>query len=84
MYDLILQLILMVSLGIVVYLMAAAVPRVEEGSKEENVKNNTIHLSLDKMDVFLNRLKDRSLRRLKVLVMKTDNFISKQLNKEEE
>ena len=85
MYDLTLQLILMISLGIVVYLMAVAVPRVkDDGVREESGGNNTIHISLERMDMVLNKFKDKCLRRLRVLVMKTDNLISKQLNKEEE
>ena len=86
MYDLILQLVLMVSLAVIVYMLASAVPRLEEkgssGNPEDN--KNTITASLDKLDARLNRLKDRLLRRAKVFVMRTDNLIQKELNKEEE
>ncbi len=83
MYDLILQLILMISFGIIVYLMAIAVPRIEDSS-QDNGNGQNPNLPLAKVDAFLNRLKDKTLRRLKVFILKADNFISKQLNKKEE
>ena len=83
MYELILQLVLMTSLAVVVYLMAIAIPRVEE-SKEKKNGNGTTSIPLDKLDAMLGRAKDKALRRIKVFVMKTDNFISRQLNNKEE
>ena len=83
MYELILELILMTSLAVVVYLMAIAIPRVEESEEKKN-GNGTTSIPLDKLDEMLGRAKDKVLRRLKVFVMKTDNFISRQLNNKEE
>jgi len=83
MYELILQIILMTSLSVVVYLMAIAVPRVEETEESTN-GNGSTSLPLDKLDALLNKAKDKVLRRLRVVVMKTDNFISRQLNNKEE
>ncbi|PIR97723.1 MAG: hypothetical protein COT89_03030 [Candidatus Colwellbacteria bacterium CG10_big_fil_rev_8_21_14_0_10_42_22] len=77
MFSLILELLVMISLAIVVYLMAAAVPRLED--KESEDKSSGTSLPLDKLDNFLLKLKDKFLRRVKVLVMKTDNLISEQL-----
>ena len=78
MANLILELTVMISLAIIVYLMAAAVSRVEgkEGG-EEKLQRTT--LPLDKLDDFLIKVKDKLLRRTKILVMKIDNFISRQL-----
>lgn len=83
MYELILQLILMLSLAVVVYLMAIAIPRVEE-TKAKNNNNGSTSLPLEQLDDFLNSVKDKLLRRLKIVVMKADNFISKQLKKDKE
>lgn len=83
MYELILQLVLMISLGVVVYLMAIAVPRLEESDLRKN-GNGAPSLPLDKLDAALSGARDKFLRRLRVLVMKTDNFISRQLNNKEE
>ena len=78
MQILFLELVILISLAVIVYLMAAAVPRVEEKPlKEGEVRRSS--LPLDKLDNFLIRMKDKLLRRTKVLVMKVDNFISKQL-----
>ena len=78
MANLILELTVMVSLAIIVYLMAAAVPRIEE-KEEEGGKTQRTALPLDKLDNFLIKLKDKLLRRTKILLMKIDNFISRQL-----
>ncbi|MBU2101212.1 hypothetical protein KKH05_00605 [Patescibacteria group bacterium] len=78
MANLILELLVMTSLAIVVYLMAAAVPRLED-KDEEDRGNGRTSLPLEKLDNFFLKMKDKLLRRTKILVMKADNFISKQL-----
>lgn len=83
MYELILQLVLMLSLAVIVYLMAVAIPRVEE-TKVKNNNNGSTNLPLEQLDDFLNSVKDKLLRRLKVFVMKMDNLISRQLNNKKE
>jgi len=79
MADLILELTIMVSLAVIVYLMAAAVPRIEEKEEEGEGRIQRTALPLDKLDNFLIKLKDKSLRRTKILLMRIDNFISRQL-----
>lgn len=86
-YDLFIQLALMVSLGVVVYLVSSALPRTPEleetsnGSRlVEKAKGLGAILPLDQVDSKLNALKDKTLRRLKILVMKADNFLSRRLN----
>ena len=85
-YDLFIQISLMVSLGTIVYLVSLAVVRAPEPTETEvlNTENNKRRLGallpLDEIDVRLRALKDKILRRLKVIVMKFDNFISKRLN----
>ena len=83
MYELLLQLVLMLSLAVIVYLMAVAIPRVEE-TKVKNNNNGSTKLPLEQLDDFLNSVKDKLLRRLKVFVMKMDNLISRQLNNKKE
>jgi hypothetical protein len=78
MASLILELIIMVSLAIIVYLMAAAVPKMEEGQEAGEKSPRTI-LPLHKLDSFLIRIRDKLLRRTKIVVMKIDNLISRQL-----
>ena len=85
MQTLFLELTLLVSLAVVVYLMATAVPKVEEDKETdgENGSRGSGH-HFDRLDRFLLKIKDKFLRRLKVLVMKTDNLISKQLKNKSE
>jgi len=85
-YDLFIQTTLMSSLGIIVYLVAIAMPRVYE-IEEVNASNNNYFrrrlgaiIPLETVDIKLNAFKDKTLRRLKIFIMKADNFISKRLN----
>lgn len=86
MYDLFIQTALMLSLGAIIYLVAAALPRISE--TQETNRSNLIKrvkglgaiLPLDQVDSKLNAVKNKTLRRFKVWVMKADNFLSKRLN----
>ncbi len=80
MQNLFLELTLLVSLATIVYLMSAAIPRIEDKKEEEdNGGSKRSSLPLDKLDEVLLKFKDKFLRKMKVFVMKIDNFISKQL-----
>lgn len=89
-YDLFVELALMVSLGVIIYLIASALPRVSDleeanGNRfREKTKGLGTILPLDQVDVKLNALKDKTLRRLKILVMKADNFLSRRLNNDKD
>ncbi len=84
MYDLFVQTILIISLGVIVYLVAAAAPKIQdsdEALREGNFKARFGEIiPLDRLDTWLNATKDKWFRKLKVIVMKVDNFISKRLN----
>lgn len=84
MYDLFIQTTLIVSLGIIVYLVASAAPRIQDSDDTLTAPNFKARfgeiIPLDRLDVWLNAAKGKWLRRLKVIVMKVDNFISKRLN----
>ena len=84
MQHLFLELVLLISFAIIVYLMAAAIPRLEETKKDGSEGIERRDLPLDKLDEFLIKAKDKSLRKLKILVMKADNLISKQLKSKKE
>ncbi|OGY57142.1 MAG: hypothetical protein A2Y84_01270 [Candidatus Colwellbacteria bacterium RBG_13_48_8] len=83
MQNLFLELVFVVSLALIVYLMALAVPRMKEEEGMETPQKK-INLHLDKLDTFFIKVKDKILRRTKILVMKIDNFISKQLRSRHE
>ncbi len=84
MYDLFIQTTLIASLGVIVYMVAVATPRVQDSDEDLARTNFKARfgeiIQLDRLDTWLNAAKDKGLRRLKVVMMKIDNFISKRLN----
>ncbi len=88
MFDLILQLVFMISLGLIVYLIAVAVPRIDEQELEADTGMTPLgrwlkNLPLERIDAAFSASRDKILRRLKVLIMKADNFVSHRLNNKE-
>lgn len=86
MTDLILQLILLSSFAVIVYLMAVAVPRVKDDELNVNGSKSkmTSVLPLDQMDAFLNNWKEKVLRRLRIYLMKAERGVTNQLHKSRE
>lgn len=82
MYELFIQLALMVALGAVVYLIAIASPRVQDDQhfEDHRVQNWAKKLPLERIDTFIVGYKDKILRRLKVWILKADNLVSRRLN----
>ncbi|MCL4405354.1 MAG: hypothetical protein M1361_01285 [Patescibacteria group bacterium] len=82
MVNLILELALMLGLGAVVYLIAVAAPRVQDDQHfgEHPIKNWARHLPLERIDGFIARITDKTLRRLKVWILKADNSVSKHIS----
>lgn len=80
MYDFVVQLVFVVSLGLLVYLLALAMPRVaddeENGSKFRKWLAN---IPLEKLDEFLIKLGEKSLRKIRVVILKIDNSVSGKL-----
>jgi hypothetical protein len=75
---------LMISLCIVLYLMARALPRIVEEPRAEKpgFLDRWAHSQIpEKVDVALNGFLLKFLRKLKVLVLKLDNTLSKHLQK---
>lgn len=83
MYNFILQTIIMVSLGAVIYLFARAVPRVDDSAPSKQsrdyIEELLNKLPLEKADAFLSALFEKTLRKLKVVILKLDNLLTKHL-----
>jgi len=88
MYNFILQILIMFSLGAIIYLIARVAPRV--GDIEESFKKEIFHQKLDKliarvpsekMDVFFIVNLEKTLRKMKLLLMKWDNLLTNHLRK---
>ncbi len=85
MQNLFLEITLLASLAVIVYLMSAALPRMEDKKEEdEDSGSRRSSLPLDKLDELLLRANDKFLRKMKVVVMKADNLISKKLRSKRE
>ena len=86
MYDLVLQIAFMGSIGVIVYLMALAIPRVQDGPYEGKsgiIGRLASKLPLHKLDESVKSYKDKLLRRLKVIILRLDNFISRRINNQD-
>lgn len=68
-----------------IYLVARSVPKVSElvtpQTKKNYLENFFKKIPWHKIDSVLNSLSMKFLRRLKVVIMKLDNFVSNYLNK---
>ena len=84
MYNFILQICLMVGFGGIVYLIAKGVPRIDDTLREEP-KNKIDHwfskIPIEKFDVALSNFLEKFLRRLRVGILRMDNFLVKHLNR---
>lgn len=84
MTSFILEIIMVVSLGVVLYLFARALPRVDDvsiSSQDAKFNSNKLSVYLEKIDEWLKIVFEKFLRRVKVLLLKLDNIVSKKLNK---
>lgn len=85
MYNFILQTLVMLSLGTIIYLMARAAPRVSETDLKSEPWSDYLDrlakkIPLEKADTWASYWLERFLRQLKVLVLKLDNLLSKHLS----
>ncbi len=83
-YSFILEVIIFLGLGVIIVILARALPRVESEVNTNPSRENKFLLfckkiPLDKIDNYLNLALHKSLRKLKIIIMKADNFITKKL-----
>jgi|SRR3989338_2629480 len=85
MYDLFLQIVFMGSLGVIIYIMALSIPRIDHEEKPESkIRQAISSIPLAKIDDFIKGSKERALRRIRLFTMKLDNLISHSLHKSKE
>jgi len=83
MYDFILQFVFMTSLAVIVYIMALAIPRIDlSATGEHPVKKLISNIPLKKIDENIVVYKDRTLRKIRLIILKAENLISKLLHKD--
>lgn len=75
----------MLSLAVMIYLVARSVPRVGElitpSDKKSYLENWLKKVPWHKIDSLINSVGGKFLRRLKIIILKFDNLVSKYLNK---
>lgn len=85
MYDLVLQIIVFGSLGFIIYLMARALPRVEDNVHPPRgpnwVERVFSKIPMSRLDSDINNFLARFLHRLRALILKLESFVSDRLGK---
>ncbi|OGE82697.1 MAG: hypothetical protein A2846_01515 [Candidatus Doudnabacteria bacterium RIFCSPHIGHO2_01_FULL_49_9] len=76
----------MASLGVIVYIVALALPRIEVPAPREGHPLSKVisSLPLKKIDEAIASYKAKTLRRFRLIIMKLDNLISKSLHKDKD
>ncbi len=84
MYNFLLQIFIMVSFGTVIFLAARVLPRISETETVNAPKAKSNRFSsfpFEKIDAAVNAFIEKTLRKIKLILMKTDNMVSRQLGK---
>jgi len=84
MVTFVLEIIMVVCLGFILYLFARVLPRVEDANEapiEERMRQHWLSLAVEKADEWLTAFFEKFLRRMKVWVLKADNWVSVRLNR---
>lgn len=85
MYDFILQLAMVISLGVIVYLLARAIPRVPDEEptaiRQSYFDRWLESVSLLRLDEKVSRVLANFLRRLRIIVLKFDNLLHRHLTR---
>lgn len=84
MYNFFLEIVFMLSLGLMVYLLAIALPRVQNNSKNrvsEVISRLIKRVPLERIDSVLNTIFEKILRKFRVIILKIDNWVSSSLGR---
>ncbi len=84
MYNFIVEMSMLVSLGLIVYLFARAVPRIAHNKPEDvqplsGFDRFVGRLPLEKIDRGLHSFFEKTLRKIRIVLMKVDNYINSHL-----
>jgi len=84
MYNFILQICSMVGFGGMVYMIARGTPRIDDRLEEKEKSKLDRWFSkipIEKIDITLSNFLEKFLRRLRVYLLRMDNFLAGRLNK---
>lgn len=77
----IIQTLIMLSFGAMLYLMAKALPRVSDEEGADHLRHSRLMEYLEKLDELLKSFFEKVLRRSRVWLLKLDNMITKKLDR---
>ncbi|MFA4999563.1 MAG: hypothetical protein WC519_02470 [Parcubacteria group bacterium] len=83
-YSFVLETIIFLALGALILLLARALPRIEDETtvhrpRKEKLTQIAKKIPLDKIDDSLNLIVHKALRKIKIVIMKADNFVTEKL-----
>lgn len=79
-----LEIVMVVCLGFILYLFARALPRVSDTTEvppEARMQERWLSRAIEKADGWLTAFFEKFLRRMKVWILKVDNWVSVRLNR---
>ena len=77
----IVQTLIMVALAVILYLMAEALPRISDEPENSRAEKSRAMFYVEKLDTLLKTFLEKTLRQLRVWILKFDNFISRKINR---
>lgn len=84
MFTFILDIVIVACLGFILYLFARTLPRIDDTTNlpiEARMQQHGFSLFLERLDEWLKAFFEKFLRRMKVWVLKVDNWVSVRLNR---
>ncbi|MCL4406156.1 MAG: hypothetical protein M1471_01315 [Patescibacteria group bacterium] len=84
-YNFLLQIVMMAALAAVVYIASRVIPRIDDEIAAPALPNSLWweraikKIPLDKIDGTFNRFVEKTLRKLKIVIMKADNAVTGKL-----
>src|SRR5579872_5403836 len=77
----IIQTLIMALLAFIMYLMARTLPRISDESDNSPDNHSRAMVYIEKMDEFLKVFLEKTLRQIRVWILRLDNLISQKLNR---
>ena len=77
----IVQTLIMAALAVILYLMAKALPRISDEPENSRAEKSRAMFYVEKLDILLKTFLEKTLRQVRVWLLKFDNFIGLKINR---
>ncbi len=81
MVHFIVQTLIMAALAVILYLMAKALPRISDEPENSHTEKSRAMFYVEKLDILLKTFLEKTLRQVRVWILKFDNFIGQKINR---